>query len=430
VCYFYADYISKLEELILDSHVIAGNVIAKLGVKYLYIISFGVMTPLLIAIYFLVWETTYDRPPPQSPSFEFNRKDSEETSLQQSSLSKDGSIKNSLLDDLKKGGTLEMIEDTRDIPIPEELSPYLPPTEGTPEDPKHTLCHNLKIYRGRVTDRSLIKAFFQPFPFMVFPAVIFSTVVNGAFITWSMISGIISHQVLLYPPYNLQPDTLAYLSLPASVVGLIFSVTAGLFSDKMIQWMAHRNNGIYEPEYRLILMVPAVVFSTIGFFLLGPLYENHASVVKLVLTGLMFHISGPFASSACMTYIFDTLHNSSTEAFVAASLFKHIFVFFATSYVPSWFAKVGPISVYRTLVILNLSFAALTIPMYVFGKRLRGAVRILFQISRGSIFQDIRLNNNRCRGTRCSWLLLELPLERTVQHPRGSYQTGIERYFQ
>jgi hypothetical protein len=232
---------------------------------------------------------------------------------------------------------------------------------------------------------------------MIFPAVQFSTVVNGAFITWSMMSGIISHQVLLYPPYDLQPDVLAYLGLPGSVVSLVFAVIAGLSSDKLIQFMAHRNNGIYEPEYRLLLMLPAVIFSTLGFLLLGPLYANHAAVWKLVMTGLVFHISGPFAGSATVTYIFDTMQHQSTEAFVATSLFKHLFVFLATSYVPTWFAKVGAVRAYNTLAVLNLSFAALTIPMYMYGKRMRGWVSTLTAESIDS--DGIRLAGARfCRG--------------------------------
>ena len=316
-----------------SSHVIAGNIIAKLGVKYLYIISFAVMTPFLVAIYFAVWETTYIRPPPPQMPASFERRDSEEPASPSSPSSRAESAASDLPADFKKM-SVEMVEDVDELSSTPSTTSFHPPTEGTVEDPKWTLRQNLRIYRGRVTDRSLIKSFLQPFPFMVFPSVIFSTVINGAFLTWTIISGIISHQVLLYPPYNLQPDKLAYISLPGSIVGLTFAVVSGLSSDKLIQWIAHRNNGIYEPEYRLILMIPAVFFSTLGFSLLGPLYEQEAPVVKLVLVQLLFHISGPFASSACVTYIFDTMQNSTTEAFVASSLFKHLFMFLATTYVP------------------------------------------------------------------------------------------------
>jgi hypothetical protein len=387
-------YISKL---IWRSHVIAGNIIAKLGVKYLYIISFAVMTPFLVAIYWFVWETTYERPSSTAPVIVDREVDDNVEAIDSSSGRPDGTVygetdnskvKLSHAQDQHKSTSTQSpedlklstidIENIKDRVSTRSANSLLSPMDQILSDPEHTLRQNLRIFRGRVTDRSLIKAFFQPFPYMIFPAVIFSTVINGAFMTWTIMSGIISSQVLLYPPYDLQPDTLAYLGLPGSVVGLVSAILAGYASDKLIQWMARRNNGIYEPEYRLILMIPAIMFSTIGFLILGPLYAQHAAVWKLVLTGLLFQLSGPFASSACVTYIFDTMQNSTTEAFVATSLFKHIFIYFAASYVPSWFAKAGAVKVYQTLAVLNLSFAALAIPMYIFGKQIRGAVSIVF----------------------------------------------------
>src|ERR1700761_3117991 len=100
--------------LIVDSHVIAGNIIAKLGVKYLYIISFGVMTPFLIAIYFLVWETTYTRPPPPEMRFMMEKNDTDDSSSPSSSSTKDGSLDHDLPSDIKKDNAIETIEDTRD----------------------------------------------------------------------------------------------------------------------------------------------------------------------------------------------------------------------------------------------------------------------------------------------------------------------------
>jgi hypothetical protein len=380
------------------SHVIAGNIIAKLGIKYLYIISFAVMTPFLITIYFVVWETTYFRPPPEVRNMQVNEPDSPSSP-----------------DDIKKGSSISHIETVRTSDSASSLStgpvgeptPYKPPTEAESSDAKWTFAQNVRLYRGRVSNRSFFKALWQPFPFMIFPSVLFSTVVNGAYITWSMMAGIISHQVLLYPPYNLQPDTLAYISLPGSFVGLAFSIMAGLSSDKLIQWMAHRNNGLYEPEYRLLLMLPAVIFSTMGFLILGPLYRDHAPVWKLVVTGLLFHVSGPFASSSTVTYIFDTMQHQSTEAFVATSLFKHIFIFLVTTYVPGWFAKVGAMRAFTTLAILNLAFAFLTIPMYIYGKRMRGWVsfRILDRVTNanGSRSREV----NFCEG-RLPWAKVKL----------------------
>jgi hypothetical protein len=186
--------------------------------------------------------------------------------------------------------------------------------------------------------------------------------------------------VLAYPPYNLKPDQLAYINLPGSFVNLFTSIFSGLFSDWLITFLSRRNNGIYEPEFRLLLMLPATIFSTMAFLLLGPAYHYKWSIPKIIASGLCFQLSAPFAGNAAMTYIYDTQKTTATEAVVASALVKSIFGYFVTSYVPAWFQKVGPLKAFRTLAILNICFASLTIPVYIFGKRLRGAVRITLLI--------------------------------------------------
>jgi hypothetical protein len=324
------------------------------------------MSPLVFAVYFFVRETTYYRAPPKEASLRVTSGDFEAGS------SKKG-------DDFgsdEKKSTVIVTEDIKELSRTSTSSSEVPRVDLALE-PKHTLRQNLRIYRGRVSDRSFFVALFQPFPMLLFPSVTFSTVINGAFTTWAMISGIIMNQVLLYPPYNLKPATMAYIGLPGSVVGLVSALCAGFLSDWLITFMAKRNKGVYEPEYRLILMIPAVFFSTLGFIMLGPAFARHDSVIKIVVMGLCFHVAGPFAHSACVTYVFDTMGNNSTEAFVASSLAKHVFMWACTNYVPTWFAQAGPVHCYRTLAILNISFAALGVPMYIFGKRLRGAVSFL-----------------------------------------------------
>ena len=242
---------------------------------------------------------------------------------------------------------------------------------ATETEAKHSFASQLRLWRGRITDRNFIKAFLRPFPLMIFPSVLFSTIVNGAMLTWVVISGIISAQVLLYPPYNLQPDTLSYLSLPMSAAALVSSLVSGIASDWQIKYMARKNGGVYEPEFRLLLLIPAVIISTAGFLILGPLYNRHAPVYQIVLANTLFSIAMPFGSAACTTYILDTMQNSASEAFVATALFKSLYMFLATFYVPGWFAANGAIFTYRALAILNVCFGVAGIPMYMLGKRWR-----------------------------------------------------------
>jgi hypothetical protein len=244
---------------------------------------------------------------------------------------------------------------------------------ATNEKPK-TYLELIKVWNGRLTDRSMIQAVLQPFPLFLFPSVLFSVVISGAFSTWLAISSLVSGQILFYPPYSLAPDKIVYIGLPGSFVGLFSAMFAGWFSDRLIKYLAHHNKGIYEPEYRLLMMIPAIFFSTIGFFMMGPAYTRHDSVLHLVIISQVFYIAGPFASLAGYTYILDTQPKNVPEAIVAISLTRSLFIFFTNQYVPKWFAKVGPTVGYQTLGVLNICFGLLTIPMYIYGKRLRGMV--------------------------------------------------------
>jgi hypothetical protein len=319
------------------------------------------MVPLVIMVYLFVWETTFTRNPQPNPRIRVDI----------ASQPEDGVLARPYHDSKKDNGDIKHIE-----MISSDTSSRSSSQNNVLDEKEYTFRDHLKVYRGRVTNRNWFKAFLQPFPLFVFPAVMYSNIVNGAFITWMVISGIISFQVLLYPPYNLQPDTLAYIGLPASAMGLISAIGSGFLNDWMIVKLSKKNKGVYEPEFRLLAMIPATLLTTIGFYLLGPAYANHYSVPKLVAIGLLFSAGGPFASSAALTYIFDTQGKSTTEAFVATSLLKSIFIAVASKVVPGWFAKVGALKCFHTLAILNLCFASLTIPMYIFGKRLRGYVSL------------------------------------------------------
>jgi len=346
------------------SHVIAGNIIKRLGIKYLYVISFGVLFPIVLAVFFFVRETTYVRALKPTPS------------TATASIVSDGSKKDDifLTDDVDKKTKFTQTEVVELGPMASGSNSTVNTINEAALEPKHTLRQNLRLFRGRITQRSLRRSFLQPFPILILPHVAFATMVHGAFITWIISATLIQHQILLFPPYNLKPDILSYISLPGSVVNLITALFAGALSDWLIQFISRNNNGIYEPEFRLLMLLPATICTTLGFGIMGPLYAAKAKVWKIVVGGLLFHMAGPFASSGTIPYIFDTMQGASTEAFVAISLFRHIFLLIATSYIPVWLEHHGPLKVHQTLMVVNLVIASTAVPMYFYGKRLRGKV--------------------------------------------------------
>jgi hypothetical protein len=338
-------------------------------VKYLYIVAFSVFIVLTLCNFFLLRETTFVRPrKPAEPS------PPESATGSSSSISEDVKKDDGFLGDDKKAKVTET-EVYELTPVVTQRKPGRVVNDSANE-PKHTFRQNLRLFRGRITHRSLRRSFFQPFPMMIVPTVVFATIIHGTFLTWIISSTIIQHQTLLFPPYNIKPDILSYLTLPGSLVNLITALFAGTLSDWLIQFCARHNNGIYEPEFRLFMLIPATICTSTGFALLGPLYHAKAKAWKIVVAGLCFHTAGPFASSGTIPYIFDTMQNSSTEAFVAVSFFRHAFILLAQSYIPVWLERKGPLHLHRTLLVVNICIACSAIPMFFFGKRLRGMVSL------------------------------------------------------
>jgi hypothetical protein len=87
--------------------------------------------------------------------------------------------------DSKKGVEVTQVENISPIsPISTNLESQMP-------ERKLTFRQQLKVFRGRITERSLLQAFIQPFPLLLFPSVVFATFVNGAFVTWLQMSGLL-----------------------------------------------------------------------------------------------------------------------------------------------------------------------------------------------------------------------------------------------
>lgn len=239
---------------------------------------------------------------------------------------------------------------------------------------RHTLRQRLVVFRGRVTTRKFWKALIEPIPLFSYPAVFFGTIMNGAYLTWMTTNAVLIQQVLHGPPYNLRPDQLAYVALPGSGMNLIGSIVGGLLSDYLIKALSKRNKGIYEPEFRILMMIPAFIFSTAGFLAMGRVFAAESSVVTMVATSVLFPLAMPFATLATVPYIYDTMHSASIEGFVYILVFRHMFIFIVINNIPMWFHNAGPMKVHDTLMYINFAVSALAIPVYVYGKRMRGAV--------------------------------------------------------
>jgi len=87
-----------------------------------------------------------------------------------------------------------------------------------------------------------------------------------------------------------------------------------LLSDSFPKWAARRNHGVFEPEFRFLLLIPVLVVGIPGLFGFG-YYASSAHVhwaAVGVIQGLIAFAS-ILAASVSFTYILDSHRNRSVE---------------------------------------------------------------------------------------------------------------------
>lgn len=337
-------------------HVISGFIIKYLGVHATFGIAgiaLAVLTPL---VYFVVLETSFVRPKSAWNVEEDNIEG--EGELENADLNKRDSFASE--DDLKKGYKVEIIEYAnveRNVPMTKQ--PYL---------------QRLKLYNGIFSKEPFLKLLVKPAPLLLFPAVLYSTIVNGFHMAALIGMGLLSINILKDAPYKLDPAQLGMIGIPTLIVSFIFAPISGFTADWVAKALSRRNNGIFEPEFRLLLMIIAVPISTVSFVGFGIVAQEKKSLPWILFFSTLQSVSVPFASQAALTYVLDCHPRDSNPAFVAIHFTKTLFGLVATSTVSGWLEKSGPKVVFNTLAAANLLISCLTFPAYIYGKRFRSYI--------------------------------------------------------
>lgn len=236
--------------------------------------------------------------------------------------------------------------------------------------PKKTFWQELAIFTGTYSDDNFLKLCAAPFVVCANLAVLWTVVVTGAIVALYVAQAYVLAQIFSYPPYNLSPEGVGYLSLGPFIGGTLGSLVMAFSIDPVITWASRKNKGVYEPEYRLIPMALGLLAGT-GLVLFGVLCQNLASYYAtatahgLALFGILC------VTVPASTYILDAYREMGNEVFIANMVFKN-FVFYSLSYfVNSWTASAGPEVVFCTFGGIAYAFVVSTPIVYVFGKKYR-----------------------------------------------------------
>ncbi|KJZ73476.1 hypothetical protein HIM_07032 [Hirsutella minnesotensis 3608] len=246
---------------------------------------------------------------------------------------------------------------------------------GNANTPKKTFVQSLSLFDGRKTDERYWVLLLRPFPLILNPAFIWGCLIQGTMIGWTVFIGVLIAIIFIGPPYFWGELKAGYTYTGPFVGALCGFAISGLLADSSVRWLTRVNKGIYEPEFRILLVIPMLIFGGIGLYGFGITAEEiisgkYSYIVPLVFFG--FEVAGMVIGTvASSLYIVDAYRTLTVEGFTLMIIFKNIFSFVLTWYGYDWLIRQGIRSLLIIISSIQIGVCLLSIPLYIYGKRLR-----------------------------------------------------------
>lgn len=237
--------------------------------------------------------------------------------------------------------------------------------------PKKSYLQTLKPYIGRQSEDKLWMISLRPYVLYLYPPVLFSTLVYSMSVVWLIVvSETISH-IFSSQPYEFPLTSVGLLYISTFIGGCLGSAVAGKVSDMFVRIMLRHNNGVYEPEFRLVMMVPVMITTSMGLMGYGWATHDgdHWAVVCIFLGLLGFGCS--LGSTTAITYCVDSYKMFASEALVSLNVSKNVLGFVFSLFNTMAVESRGQKTVFLAYGGAQIFLCLFGIPLYVYGKRFR-----------------------------------------------------------
>ncbi|KAF3152821.1 hypothetical protein TWF569_002646 [Orbilia oligospora] len=246
-----------------------------------------------------------------------------------------------------------------------------------PKEPiqKKTYWQTLMPFDGRKTDDSLWLLALRPLPLFFQPAIAWGSLIMGTLIGWTVLIGVVLALLFALPPFQFTVAEIGYTYAGAFVGALVGFAITGLFTHFTTLWLVRKNKGVYEPEFRMLLVIPMLICGCMGVYGFGfttePKYARaHGWIGPVFFLGLEV-VGMVIGASAAALYIVDAHRDIAIEAFTCLLMFKNFFSYGITYDAYYWLQKLGRPKMFTILGSVQVFICLLTVPMYIFGKRNR-----------------------------------------------------------
>lgn len=233
------------------------------------------------------------------------------------------------------------------------------------------LVTGLGIFHGRHSVDKWIMVMLRPFVLFCYPAVLFGAFLYSLAIVWLIMVAQIINTVYGNPPYSFSSIQIGLVYVSPFVGSILGSLCAGPLSDKMVRHFAKKSCGIYEPEFRLFMVLPAGLSTALGLMGFGWSAQAHdAWIAPTIFLGVV-GFGSSLASTTAITFTVDSYKCYAQEALVTLNVLKNVMGFAFSFFNTKFNVKSGYKTAFIVYGCVELIVCLFAIPLYHYGKRAR-----------------------------------------------------------
>ncbi|KAG4426455.1 hypothetical protein IFR04_000337 [Cadophora malorum] len=348
--------------------IVSGPMAENLGWRSFWWLNTGLLGFTVICCIFLFPETKYHRP--YVPA--------------QSMVSGSPGLKSASAEEVENSSPQQHLgTSAKDHADPEKAAPVQSNSRVTGSNLDHALTHEdpwlgrgspskqqwklIQPYEG-----NFLMELWMPWKLFAFPIVQFSSFV----VSWTASSfltlNLTQSQAFAVPPYNFSSAKIGFFNFAILIGAFIGLFTAGPLSDFIAARLTRRNNGIREPEMRLLTMIPYVIIMIIGNVVTAIGYEKGWDWKVIVIIGYTCAgIQVAALPAISSTYSVDSYKPVAGSIFVAITVNKNVWGYGFSKFITPWIIKSGYIPPIMTNMALITFFCCTGIIFWFYGKTFR-----------------------------------------------------------
>ncbi|KAJ8139646.1 hypothetical protein OY671_007144 [Metschnikowia pulcherrima] len=208
----------------------------------------------------------------------------------------------------------------------------------------------------------------RPLFLYCYPPVLYGAIVYSLAVVWLIVISEVLAEIFQAEGYGYSAQTVGLFYLSPFVGGILGSLAAGILGDRVTSYIVKVNHGVYEPEFRLFMLIPSTIVTCIG--LMGYGWSSHVQdpwIAPVLFFGCL-SFGSSMASTTAITYTVDCYKMFAAEALVSFNLAKNVIGFVFSLFNNDAFLSLDGKRLFVIYGCAQLFVSLLGIVMYVYGK--------------------------------------------------------------